>query len=256
MSRLAKTRPVDEASGGRHLPWSSRPWCRCRYLRNRHLPLLVYWVGGDSGHYSSRGPGFRVPPDGGVEGGGSSCPRRTVPRPPRRPPRAPTSNCAAASPARRPNAWSSSSTPARPGIAPVGRHRRNAPTTCDRPGHGQRLASPATRGPIALPQRWPDLWLGGFPATPECPGQTASRPASSAPATTAPDIPDPVTVPAPAGSPCRRHGRQRPHPPPTPLGNRTPTSTDTPRPGRPRTAGIGRNPPLLPHRHRGWPPSV
>ena len=193
-----------------------------------------YWVGGDSWSYSSRGPGFRVPPDGGVEGW------RFVVSPKdgsqASPPAAASTYeqlCRGQPPA--PEGQKRVVVvidPGPAGIAPVGETPPQRTTTC--------VTVPATDNGLQVLQRVSQLrfhssglicGIGGFPAA-ECPGQTASRPASSAPATTAPDIPDPVTVPAPAEvtvPTTRATAPSSATPTPTP-SNRTPTSTDTPSP--------------------------
>ena len=103
-----------------------------------------YWVGGDSWSYSSRGPGFRVPPDGGVEGW------RFVVSP---------KDGSQASP---PAAASTYEQLCR-GQPPAPEGQKRVVVVID-PGPagiapvGETPPQRTTREPIALPQQWPDLW--------------------------------------------------------------------------------------------------
>ena len=193
-----------------------------------------YWVGGDAWSYSSQGPGFRVPPDGGVEGwrfvvspkdGSQATPPAT------------TATYDQLCPGQPPAPAGQKRVavvidPGPAGIAPVGETPPQRTTTC--------VTAPAADNGLRVLQRVAELrfhssglicGIGGFPAT-ECPGQTASRPASTAPPTTAPAAPDPVVVPTPAEvtvPQTRSEDSPALTPTPTP-SSRTATATDTPSP--------------------------
>lgn len=191
-----------------------------------------YWVGGDTWSYSSRGPGFRVPPDGGVEGW-----RFVV---------SPKDGSQASAPATastydqlcpgQPPAPAGQKRvavvidPGPPGIAPVGQTPPQRTVTCVTvpvADNGLRVL----QGVAALRFHSSGLicGIGGFPAT-ECPGQTASRPTSEASPTTPQASPTPVPTPADVTSPpTRSRTSAAATPVPTPSA-RTPDATDTPSP--------------------------
>ena len=193
-----------------------------------------YWVGGDAWSYSSRGPGFRVPPDGGVEGwrfvvspkdGSQASPPATASTYDQLCPRQ-----APAPEGQKRVAVVIDPGPA--GIAPVGETPPQRTTTC--------VTVPATDNGLRVLQRVAGLrfhssglicGIAGFPAT-ECPGQTAARPTPTAPAPAVSAVPDPVSVPQPAEvtvpqAPSDDSPDQTPTPTPS---LRTPSPTDTPSP--------------------------
>ncbi len=190
-----------------------------------------YWVGGDSWSYSSRGPGFRTPPDGGVEGwryvvspkdGSQASPPATMSTYDQLCPGQPLA----------PEGQKRVAVvidPGPAGIAPVGETPPQLTTTC--------VTVPTTDNGLRVLQRVAELrfhssglicGIGGFPAS-ECPGQSARRPSTSAPVTTAPAAPDAATVPEPAGvTATRTRSGPTPESTPTPTPSlRSPTPTDT-----------------------------
>lgn len=142
-----------------------------------------YWIGGDAWSYSARGPGFRVPPDGGVEGwrfvvspkdGSQASPPATSSRfddlCPGQPP-APAGQKRIAVVI----------DPGAPGIAPVGNKAPPKSVNCI-------TAASAATGLQVLQQvttlRFQSSGLicgiAGFPAS-ECPGQAAAPPSTPKP---------------------------------------------------------------------------
>lgn len=192
-----------------------------------------YWVGGDSWSYSSRGPGFRVPPDGGVEGW------RFVVSPKdgsQATPPAAASTYDQLCPGQPPAADGQKRVavvidPGPSGIAPVGETAPQRTTTC--------VTVPATDNGLRVLQRVAELrfhssglicGIAGFPAT-ECPGQSASRTVDPTPSTPASTAPEPTTVVPPAEVTAPRSPRKPSSVSPTPTPTlRTPTPTDTPSP--------------------------
>ncbi len=193
-----------------------------------------YWVGGDGWSYSSRGPGFRIPPDGGVEGW-----RFVV---------SPKDGSQATAPVA--SASYDELCPGQPlppdgqkrvavvidpgpaGIAPVGETAPERSITC--------VTAPAADNGLRVLQRVAQLrfhssglicGIAGFPAR-ECPGQTTSLPASATPTASAPSAPTAVAVPTPAdvtAPTTRSKNSPAASASPTPEA-RTPTATDTPSP--------------------------
>jgi len=193
-----------------------------------------YWTGGDQWAYSARGPGFRVPPDGGVEGwrfvvspkdGSQAVPPATASSYDQLCPGQP-----AAPAGQKRVAVVLDYGPA--GIAPVGQEPPSRSISC--------VSVPATDNGLQVVQRVATLrfhssglicGINGFPAS-ECPGQSTTR---SEPAVTAasPSAPPRQSTPQPADvAPPVTQSRPRDDAPtatPAPTVNAT-ASSDVPSP--------------------------
>lgn len=159
-----------------------------------------YWTGGDTWTYSSRGPGFRVPADGGVEGWRFVVSPRSGSQ--ATPPDAASSFntlCPAAAPAAEGQKRIAVVIDfGAPGIAPVGEATPARSVAC--------VAVPTAATGLQVLQKVAQVrfhssglicGIAGFPAS-ECPGQTAQDPsASPTRATTRGGPPAPAAAPTP-----------------------------------------------------------
>jgi len=182
-----------------------------------------YWTGGDQWEYSARGPGFRVPSDGAVEGwrfvvspkdGSQAVPPGTASNYDQLCPGQP-----AAPSGQKRVAVVLDYGPA--GIAPVGQEPPSLSVSC--------VSVPATDNGLQVVQRVATLrfhssglicGINGFPAS-ECPGQSTTNPKPVATVAT-PSAPPRETAPQPADvvppvtQPRRRDDAPTPAPTPTP----------------------------------------
>jgi hypothetical protein len=183
-----------------------------------------YWTGGDQWTYSNRGPAFRSPPDGGVEGwrfvvsprdGSQATPPGTASDYPQLCP-----GTAVAPAGQKRVAVVIDFGP--PGIAPVGQTPPENTVTC--------LTVPTDATGLQTLQKAAELrfhtsglicGIAGFPAT-ECPGQAASG-----------NTPTPSDTPTPVPQPPEVQPL-----PDTPVDDSLPAATDTPTsPAPPRSTG-------------------
>ena len=191
-----------------------------------------YWTGGDQWSYSARGPGFRSPPDGGVEGwrfvvsprdGSQATPPATA------------SDfaqlCPGAAPAptgQKRVAVVIDSGPA--GIAPVGESPPATSTSC--------VTVPAGANGLQVLQKVSRLrfhssglicGIAGFPAS-ECPGQSrvTATPTATTPAASVPPVTAPETVEGPGTVTDDTDPGAAATPTPTPTRVSAPSDTPTP----------------------------
>jgi hypothetical protein len=193
-----------------------------------------YWTGGDLWSYSARGPGFRIPPDAGVEGW------RFVVSPKdgsqASPPTAPATFselCPTAGPA--PEGQKRVALVldfGAPGVAPVGEQTPPRAISCltvANQATGLQVLQQAAR--LRFHSSGLICGIAGFPAT-ECPGQTtrsASTPGPSSPTPVAPAPAAPVAPPAPALTAQTDPQEQSPRTPtPTPSVPRSPLEQPSP----------------------------
>lgn len=193
-----------------------------------------YWTGGDQWAYSTRGPGFRVPPSDGVEGwrfvvsprdGSQATPPGVASQYAQLCPGQPP-----AQPGRKRVAVVIDFGPA--GIAPAGETPPDRSVTCvtaDQNATGLQVIQQV--GQLRFHSSGLICAVAGYPAT-ECPGQsatsaapTASPSVKSPAATVAPGAPKTSVAPEP---PTRATGSANPSPAPT--VSASPLATDQPSP--------------------------
>lgn len=191
-----------------------------------------YWVGGDAWSYSARGPGFRVPPDAGVEGyrfvvspkdGSQASPPTTAstyeqlcpgqPAPPAGQKRVAVVLDFGA-----------------PGIAPVGETPPATSVQCMTVDQGATgLQTLQTFAQLRFHSSGLICGIAGFPAT-ECPGETShtAGPSPSPSPTVTGVVPSPVTV-ATAAAPLATPSVSIPaSPTPAPTVSSAPLPSDMP----------------------------